>query len=231
MHIESNIDLSKIERCFSDFAMVQSERGINIQITEFDMCLPEAEIFDEHGNPKKISTEEKDKKIQLMEQIIRKSGVELEGLSYWTSTDILSPDVQRTNTKTFLLKDFYNKFKRLDDKENPMDLQELLSHPFLSKEQAKRFEEMYMQEGGKDALEQLIKTQQRKPILSRGSGLYSEMTKEKEERGEITFQEIGKGTTKSFSLNPERASKVMDSLEYGIKAQEEMKEGQTQEEG
>lgn len=47
----------------------------------------------------------------------------------------------------------------------------------------------------------------------------------------ITLQEIGKGTTQSFSQNPERASKLMNLLEYGVKTQEEIKEGHTQEEG
>lgn len=46
-----------------------------------------------------------------------------------------------------------------------------------------------------------------------------------------TWREIGEGTTQSFSQNPERASKAMDSLEYGVKVQEEIKEGHTQEEG
>lgn len=47
----------------------------------------------------------------------------------------------------------------------------------------------------------------------------------------ITLHEIGKGITRSFSQNPEKARKAIESLEYGVKTQEEIKEGHTQEEG
>jgi hypothetical protein len=47
----------------------------------------------------------------------------------------------------------------------------------------------------------------------------------------IALQEIGEGTAQSFSQNPEKAMKVMDLLEYGVRMQEEAKEGKTQEEG
>lgn len=47
----------------------------------------------------------------------------------------------------------------------------------------------------------------------------------------ITFQQVGKATTQSFCQNPEKAMKAMDLLEYGVRTQEEVKEGQTQEEG
>ena len=40
----------------------------------------------------------------------------------------------------------------------------------------------------------------------------------------ITLQDIGKGTTKSFTQNPERAMNAMESLEYGVRTQEEVKE-------
>lgn len=44
----------------------------------------------------------------------------------------------------------------------------------------------------------------------------------------LTFQQIGQGTTRDFSSNPEQASKVFWILENGVKTQEEIKEGQTQ---
>lgn len=226
MHIESNINEQQIKRCFSDFYRLQEENGLNIQITEFDMCLPEAELFDGNGSAIPLDTKEKEDKMKIIERIIQESGVQLEGLSYWTATDTLSPDVQRTNTKTFIAKDFYAKFKSL--KEGNIELEELLQHPFLNKNQVNKFREIYLQDGGQQILEEMIKSRQRDVISSRGSGLYSEITREKEG---ITLQEIGKGTTQSFSQNPERASKAMDSLEYGVKAQEEIKEGHTHEEG
>ena len=45
----------------------------------------------------------------------------------------------------------------------------------------------------------------------------------------ITLQDIGQGTTKCFTQNPERAMNAIEALKDGVRAQE--KEGQTQEEG
>lgn len=242
MHIESNIDPNKIKRCFSDLHELQKEisdrRGkpFNIQITEFDMCLSESELFDENGNAISLDTKEKEDKMKIIERIIQESGVQLEGISYWTATDTLSPDVQRTNTKTFIAKDFYAKFKSL--KEGKLELKEVLQHPLLVnlakthkklEELRTKFREMY--ESKDERLELYVdektKERQRDVILSRGSGLYSEITREKEG---ITLQEIGKGTTKSFSQNPDRAEQVIDSVEKAVNTKEETKEVHTQEE-
>ena len=47
----------------------------------------------------------------------------------------------------------------------------------------------------------------------------------------LTFQQIGRGTTKDFSSNPEQASNAFETLKTGVRIQEEIKEGQTQGEG
>lgn len=52
--------------------------------------------------------------------------------------------------------------------------------------------------------------------------------KELENTRSLTFQQIGKGTTRDFSSNPEQASKAFETLETGVRTQEEIKEGQTQ---
>ena len=44
----------------------------------------------------------------------------------------------------------------------------------------------------------------------------------------LTLNQIGKGTTKEFSSNPEQASRAFEALESGIRTQEEIKDGQTQ---
>ena len=46
----------------------------------------------------------------------------------------------------------------------------------------------------------------------------------------ITFQQIGKGTAKTFCKNTERGIKAIDTLEKGVRAQEERKCELTQEE-
>ena len=44
----------------------------------------------------------------------------------------------------------------------------------------------------------------------------------------LTLNQIGKGTTKEFSFNPDQASRAFEALELGIRTQEEIKKGQTQ---
>lgn len=44
----------------------------------------------------------------------------------------------------------------------------------------------------------------------------------------LTLQQIGEKTTRDFSSNPEQASKAFETLETGVRTQEEIKEGQTQ---
>ena len=53
---------------------------------------------------------------------------------------------------------------------------------------------------------------------------FLENRQQKSAEQEITLQDIGKGITKSFTQNPERAMKAMESLEYGVRTQEEVKE-------
>jgi len=52
--------------------------------------------------------------------------------------------------------------------------------------------------------------------------------KELEATRNLTFQQIGKGTTRDFSSNPEQASKAYEILENRVKTQRKIKEGQTQ---
>ena len=44
----------------------------------------------------------------------------------------------------------------------------------------------------------------------------------------LTLNQIGKGTTKEFSYNPEQAIKAFETLETGIRTQEEIKDGEIQ---
>lgn len=48
--------------------------------------------------------------------------------------------------------------------------------------------------------------------------------KQHNKENKVTFQQIGQGTTKSFGQNPEKAMKAINSLEYGVRIQEEVKE-------
>lgn len=47
-------------------------------------------------------------------------------------------------------------------------------------------------------------------------------------RSNLTFQQIGQGTTKSFSSNPKQAIEAINALETGVKSQQQTKESQMQ---
>jgi len=108
MHIE--IDkreetIQNIGECFADLKKLQ-EIGIGTQITEFDMCLPERFMFDEQGNINQTYTPEYilDYKAKRMAQIARtiaETGIELEGITYWSISDTLDHNLERTNRKTY----------------------------------------------------------------------------------------------------------------------------------
>lgn len=117
MHIEMTQDIESIRQCFEDLG----KTGLNVQITEFDMCMPERLMFNEKGG---IRSEEElvqiinsrlekkhvavesiaDFKLIRMKEIadtIKGTGIGLEGITYWSTSDTLDHNVERTNRKTF----------------------------------------------------------------------------------------------------------------------------------
>lgn len=114
MHIEMSQNPEDVKRCFKDL----KQAGVNIQITEFDMCLPERFMFDENGkvrsessildfiNQKKGMTigsiaELKETRMNEISRAIEETGVSLEGITYWSISDTLDHNLERTNRKTF----------------------------------------------------------------------------------------------------------------------------------
>lgn len=117
MHIEMSQSKDDIRKCFEDFKALQEKTGIGIQITEFDMCLPERFMFDENGKARaereivelinsrsnakiKSIAEIKTMKIKEIEDTIAETGVQLEGITYWSVSDTLDHNLQRTNRET-----------------------------------------------------------------------------------------------------------------------------------
>jgi GH35 family endo-1,4-beta-xylanase len=98
MHITITQDINSVKRCFSDFKRLQ-DNGMQIQITEFDMCLGRSDVPRVFGPNADISLErvyqEKDKKISEISSIIRESGVRLSGISYWSLTDGIDCNLDR----------------------------------------------------------------------------------------------------------------------------------------
>ena len=98
MHITITQDIDSIKRCFADFKRLQ-DNGMQIQITEFDMCLGKGDVPRVFGPNADISLErvyqEKDKKISEISSVIRESGVRLSGISYWSLTDGIDCNLER----------------------------------------------------------------------------------------------------------------------------------------
>lgn len=182
MHLETSQDITEIKNCFEDFNKLQKE-GFNIQITEFDMCLPEKEIFNKDGTLRKITGDNKKEKISEIVDTIKKSEVKLEGVTYWSISDTLDHNLERTNKKTFLVKDFYKKYQTSKENKSDVKFEELLKHPvFKNNEQKERFKKLYNSNGGTDKLEYMLKSIQREEVKSRLSGLYSDLEIKKEEK-------------------------------------------------
>lgn len=117
MHIDMTQNIEDIKECFEDLKKLE-EMGIKTQITEFDMCLPERFMFDENGHARSEKelvelanskfgveiqsiAEFKKMRIDEISQAIKETGIELEGITYWSSTDTLDHNLQRSNEKTY----------------------------------------------------------------------------------------------------------------------------------
>lgn len=102
MHITIGEDENKIRRCFEDFRILQERTGKKIQITEFDMSLGRTQIPRLFGNNSDVTLEQvysyKHQKIEEISDIIRESGVQLDGISYWSLTDGIDCNLERVRT-------------------------------------------------------------------------------------------------------------------------------------
>ena len=114
MHIEMSQSPEDVRNCFEDL----KKAGVNVQITEFDMCLPERFMFDENGKARSeseildfinqktgmtLGSIAELKKIRMNEisKAIEETEVSLEGITYWSISDKLDHNLERTNRKTF----------------------------------------------------------------------------------------------------------------------------------
>ena len=120
MHIEMTQNTDDIRQCFEDFKRLE-QLGIGTQITEFDMCLPERFMFDENGKIRseqdlvelinsKISksgitigsiAEFKSMRMDEISKAIEETGVQLDGITYWSISDTLDHNLERINRKTY----------------------------------------------------------------------------------------------------------------------------------
>lgn len=120
MHIEMTQNINDIRYCYEDLKRLE-QLGIGTQITEFDMCLPERFMFDENGKIRseqdlvelinsKISksgitigsiAEFKSMRMDEISKAIEETGIQLDGITYWSISDILDHNLERTNRKTY----------------------------------------------------------------------------------------------------------------------------------
>lgn len=117
MHIEMTQNTVDVRQSFEDFKKLE-DLGIGTQITEFDMCLPEIVMFDENGkvrsekdlvnlinNNNNFTVESiaefKKMKISGISKAIEETGIHLDGITYWSISDTLDHNLERTNRKTY----------------------------------------------------------------------------------------------------------------------------------
>ncbi len=103
MHITIGQDTEGIRKSFEKFKELQ-ERGMKVQITEFDMSLGRHDMQRVFG-PNPVSNLEreymkKDIKMQEVSQVIANSGVKLAGVSYWSLTDHLDHNIERNRSES-----------------------------------------------------------------------------------------------------------------------------------
>lgn len=117
MHIEMTQSMEDIRQCFCDLKKLE-QLGIKTQITEFDMCLPEKFMFDENGKVRserelvelinsKLNgitvgsiAEFKSMKMSEISKTIAETDINLEGITYWSTSDTLDHNLERTNRRT-----------------------------------------------------------------------------------------------------------------------------------
>ncbi len=102
MHITFGTALPQIISCFNDFKYLQDTEHLKIQITEFDLSLSEAETLKTIGDTPKFTHEQvyeaKKELIADISTIINHSQVQLNGISYWSLTDITDCNLERIRT-------------------------------------------------------------------------------------------------------------------------------------
>ncbi len=118
MHIDMTQNIDDIRQSFEDFKKLLENSGITTQITEFDMCLPEGSMFDENGKVRSekdlvefingisnftVESIAEFKKIKINEiaNAIEETGIHLDGITYWSISDTLDHNLERTNRKTY----------------------------------------------------------------------------------------------------------------------------------
>lgn len=117
MHIEMTQNIDDIKRCFENLKKLE-QLGIGTQITEFDMCLPEKYMFNENGKVRSekelvdIINTKSDIKVGSMAELkkmktdeiskaVEETGIQLDGITYWSINDTLDHNLERTNRKTY----------------------------------------------------------------------------------------------------------------------------------
>lgn len=106
MHISMYTTIEQIRDCFKDLKQLQ-DNGFKIQITEFDLSLSKREYLDIKKNNPSLSNEQifeliykkKGEKIQLISSIINEVGIKLDGISYWSLTDLTDCNLERVRTQ------------------------------------------------------------------------------------------------------------------------------------
>ena len=106
MHITTDFKESTIEDTFKDLKMFSDETGIEIAITEFDMCLPIREIENLKKAGKSLmeiaeyAMYRKLTQLNKISSIAKKTGIKFSDVSYCSITDSMDSNKKRQNAVT-----------------------------------------------------------------------------------------------------------------------------------
>ena len=95
MHITLDIPIENIREAFKEFSQLKAE-GIGFQITEFDLSVSLKEYL--NGGTIEDFYDKKDIKIREISNIIKESGCDLRNVSYWSLTDTIDHNLERSRS-------------------------------------------------------------------------------------------------------------------------------------
>lgn len=102
MHITFRTSNEQIKECFDSFKSLQDNKGLNIEITEFDLSIGENDVSRTIGDNPGVSYQQvydlKRQRVQEISSIINNSKVNLSGVSYWSLTDNIDSNLERVRT-------------------------------------------------------------------------------------------------------------------------------------
>lgn len=99
MHISFYTSLDDLKECFRDLKEFSDKYNINVEITEFDLCLND---LNKLNNSEEEIRNYKQDMINNIIAIINESGIKLSGISYWSLIDKMDHNLERIRDELYI---------------------------------------------------------------------------------------------------------------------------------